>query len=340
MLEEKIKIYVSREIEDIITKDAESFEFFKRDGVTVNKNALLTRLIVNYSDLFHQKQEEMIDYMCEKLSAEGLKKGTYLLRLCAEMSERIQGMSSALAGGKFDRPLSIKPTKASAPTISYIEQVCLYGASLSEHFRNMLASYASLPQDEREKIIFKAEYEAIESAIEKRKKIFLTMSNKKSPSVTVSPYKITSSREELHVYLLAVSANKGASPIRLSRITSVTVLNEQAEFTEQDTSILERMLKYGPQFIYRKDEPQAIVELTERGVEKFRKLYVHRPIPDKVEGNRYYFSCSHFQLLNYFVRFGEDAYVIEPKRLRGDILHFYKRGVKYIYSRQDGEAPR
>ncbi|MBQ8739523.1 MAG: hypothetical protein IJZ04_08510 [Clostridia bacterium] len=35
------------------------------------------------------------------------------------------------------------------------------------------------------------------------------------------------------------------------------------------------------------------------------------------------------KLFQYFVRFGDDAYVVSPKKLRGDILHSrqaYKKG--------------
>ena len=335
MVSEKIKIYVSAELEAIVNKDTESFEFFKSNGVDLNRNALLTRLIVNYSESFHEKQRRMIDYMSARLERQGLKNDSTLKALCFEMSERLQNMHSTFASGKFDRPISIKPTRASAPTIQYIEGYCLYGASLSEHFRNMLASYASLPQDEREKIIFKGELEKILLAIEQKKKIFITMANHRS-TLVVSPCRLTSSKEELHVYLLAGSKD-GALPIRLSRIASVDILSEDAVITEAEAHIINKMVKYGPQFIYGAYEPQVIVELTHKGVDKFRKLYVHRPVPDKVEGNRYYFSCSYFQLLNYFLRFGEDAYIVEPKKLRLDIIHFFKRAVKKIYARQDAD---
>ena len=56
MIYDKIKIYVTAHIADILTKDTEAFEFFKKDGTTLNKNALLTRLIVNYSDEFRERK--------------------------------------------------------------------------------------------------------------------------------------------------------------------------------------------------------------------------------------------------------------------------------------------
>ena len=57
---EKLKIYVTRYIADIIEKDAEAFEFFKRDGITLNKNALLSQLIVNYHNKFSAEQDALL----------------------------------------------------------------------------------------------------------------------------------------------------------------------------------------------------------------------------------------------------------------------------------------
>ena len=63
MIYDKIKIYVTAHVADILTKDTEAFEFFKKDGTTLNKNALLTRLVVNYSDEFREKENELFHYL-------------------------------------------------------------------------------------------------------------------------------------------------------------------------------------------------------------------------------------------------------------------------------------
>ena len=44
---EKLKIYVTPRIAQILLKDTEGFEFYKTDVSTLNRNALLTKLIVN-----------------------------------------------------------------------------------------------------------------------------------------------------------------------------------------------------------------------------------------------------------------------------------------------------
>ena len=63
---DKIKINVTAHTAAILQKDAEAFEFFKKDGRTLNKNALLTRLIVNYDETFRAKEHELFSYLKKK----------------------------------------------------------------------------------------------------------------------------------------------------------------------------------------------------------------------------------------------------------------------------------
>ena len=329
-MEEKIKIYVTREVERILDKDAESFEFYKPSG-KLNRNALLTRLIVNYSEEYHARKSEMIDYIAEKLAAEGFA-ATYNNRaLIGEITEHVQRTASPLTVGKFDCPISLKPTRESAPVIAYIEGCLLGSVSLSEYFRNMFSAYATLSQDKRERIIFKEECEALERAIANKKQVFITLRNANRSTLTLSPYALCNTKEELHGYLVAASAKemRGTS-LRLSRVVSVKELPADAVFTDGCVAVMEKMLRYGPQFMYGRADEEAVIELTEKGKALFRKMYVHRPVPDRIEGDLYYFSCSHIQLRQYFVRFGEEAFVHKPMRLRADIFYFHKRAVKRI----------
>ena len=60
--------------------------------------------------------------------------------------------------------------------------------------------------------------------------------------------------------------------------------------------------------------------------EKFKKIYLHRPTPVRIEDNIYIFRCSYAQAIQYFCRFGNDAYVVSPRRVRDEIQYFYKKG--------------
>ena len=82
MIYDKIKIYVTASIAETLRKDAESFEFFKRDGRTINKNALLTRLIVNYFDEYREHRTNLLDYLEKTLSTASQLRETAVHSLC------------------------------------------------------------------------------------------------------------------------------------------------------------------------------------------------------------------------------------------------------------------
>ena len=333
---EKIKIYVTERIANILEKDAEGFEFFKKDGRTVNKNALLTNLVINYHNDFSQKQAEFLTFLKNKISSSTQVNEHTLNELCFDLCEKINERNAAPNGEKFDKPISLKPTKESEPIIDYIERYCLAGRTVSEYFRSMFSSYAALPQDKRELIIFKQQYDAVLKAIKEKKRIFITTRWGYSQKTECAPYAVANSKEEMHCYILV--ANKSCSPIRLSRIVSVTQLATDAGFTQKQIELFEKMKTYGPQFIYGANEEEVLVELTARGINKFKRIYVHRPIPVKVENNYYYFNCSHFQIVQYFIRLGADAKIIYPQRVRDQIYNFHRRTLaRYSKKKPDGE---
>ena len=95
-----------------------------------------------------------------------------------------------------------------------------------------------------------------------------------------------------------------------------------------------RMIEYGPQFIYKPYEKEVLIELTTKGIDKYKHMYVHRPIPIKVDNNHYFFHCSHSQIIQYFVRFGAEAKVIYPQSVRDEIISFHKKALlKYTGKR-------
>ena len=62
-------------------------------------------------------------------------------------------------------------------------------------------------------------------------------------------------------------------------------------------------------------------------MDKFRKIYVHRPVPTRVENNNFYFECAYTQLVQYFVRFGSDAKIIYPQSVRDEVYNFHRRAL-------------
>lgn len=318
---DKIKIYLPFKVAEVIDKDAEAFEFFKKDGITPNRNALLTNLILNYGEAFERERKRLEGLIAAKLKRDDRALAGELCQLVAEAAYA-RGESS----GKFEATISLKPTRQSEGAIEYIENYLLAGRSLSEYFRAMFSSYASLPQDRREAIIFKPQYEAIEGAIKEQRRVFITTSGGRGKGFELAPYAIASSKEELHLYVIVMCG--ATTTVRLSRIASVKVLESEAQFTEKQLETARKMIKYGPQFFYGSNDGEACVRLTARGLEKWKKIYVHRPLPDRVEGNLMWFNCSHIQLEQYFLRFGADAEILYPESVRKELHNFHSAAAK------------
>ena len=48
-------------------------------------------------------------------------------------------------------------------------------------------------------------------------------------------------------------------------------------------------------------------------------------MPEKIEGDLYYFNCSHNQVSHYFKRFGKDAMIIAPIGLAYMMKKYYHK---------------
>ena len=132
-------------------------------------------------------------------------------------------------------------------------------------------------------------------------------------------------------YLLAEYDDKAYS-FRISRITQVVMLNEECKISNDIKRILDKMVLYGPQFAISKEQ-EICVELTERGMMMFKKVYLHRPKPIRIEGNRYYFECSSNQIFQYFCRNGKHAFIVSPKELQDEMERNYHMALR-MYQRR------
>ena len=321
-MEAKIKIYIPENVYNILLKDMERFEICKKDG-SLNKNEFYNTLIVNYYEQYQDNRSSFFEHIRKTI-----KEGSHSSRLeIDDMAYRILQFvdikTNQLDSQKSEVALSMKPTKKSSNAISFIEHCCLNGSTLSNYFRNMFASYTMLPQDKRERIIFKNSFELIEKAIENNRKIYFETAGKDAAHIA-SPYAICNSKEELFNYLLA-DYNDYPFSFRISRLEKIAVLNEPRQFKENNISIFEKMIKNGPQFAYKinKEAEEIEVELSDKGKQMYKAIYLHRPQYTRIEGNRYYFECSLQQAYQYFARFGSNAIVTSPSYLTEDLHRLY-----------------
>jgi hypothetical protein len=219
--------------------------------------------------------------------------------------------------------INLKPTKLSEKQILFIENNLINNNSISSFYRNLFNSYSHTPQNYRELIIFKENYELLNESIIKERKVSITLKNGDTIN-NASIYKIEHSKEELFNYVLLENSNNKPNTIRLSKIKYVSILNSKREISNEVSSIFERQIKYGVEYpFYSSSEEEVVIKLSEKGKNLFKSMYLYRPIPDKVEDNLYYFNCSHNQIIHYFKRFGYDAIIVSPSHLTEKMHNYY-----------------
>jgi hypothetical protein len=149
---EKYKIYLSEDIKTRLTNDAELFEFYKKDG-SVNLNAFLKILIVNYFDQYRNEKEKLLNSIRQDISN--------IISISDKDSEKLADrIVNTYLKGDFEKAekstaITLTVSGESYDIIGIIENNLLKDSSLSGYLKDMFVSYLSIPRSNREIIIFK-----------------------------------------------------------------------------------------------------------------------------------------------------------------------------------------
>ena len=315
---EKIKINLDKDTLIKLNNDMLSFKFYKENN-QVNKNGFLNTLLHNYFPIY------------DKLTTNSINKYNKIISLHITNKEQSQKIVNSLISqdelfsfnkdSHLESSLSFKPNNINKRIISIIINKYTDNQSISSFFRNMISHYLQLPQYKREQIIYANNYELIQEAIESKRKITLCINKE---NIIVSPYKITTSNEELYNYLICLTENKNKAimSFHLYKIDYAYLSQEIVCFNNEDSKALEKIATSNPQFPYYQTK-NTIIELTKAGTKMFENKYLNRPSPYKIENNTYYFDCSYNQIVNYFFPFAKNAKIIEPIELKETIKKMY-----------------
>ncbi len=184
---EKYKIYLTEDMKSRLASDAELFEFTKNDG-TVNLNAFLKELLVNYYDQYKSRKETLLATILSDLGEfssisdedAGLIAdkiiNTYM-RSDRLSNERSVALTLTVSGRSFD-------------IMKSIENNMLSNISLSKYINDMFSSYLSFPRNNREMIIFKDTFSELNAAIRKNSVITFSSSSAEGKVFSVMPYMI------------------------------------------------------------------------------------------------------------------------------------------------------
>ena len=253
-----------------------------------------------------------------------------------DILEELEGLYNYKIDDKTNRShgyyISFRPSKKLEDLYNEIEENELKNNTISNYFRNIFNSYARLPQDERERIIFKDELKIIESAITNKKMINIKLNN---TMLELIPYEVVRTNDELYNYLIAgIKIKSGFKFISLHLYKCIHIVKTKKSFelSDEEKEQFNSILVYGPREVERRTVKTKI-KLTENGIKKYKSMYLNRPIPTEIDGNIYTFNCSHDNLFLYFSRFGVDAEILEPLNLRNQVIAFHRKAYnKYINS--------
>lgn len=326
---EKYKIYVPEDIRTRLINDAELFEFQKKDG-TVNLNAFLKELLVNYFDQYRIKKEQLWNDLLDDLESQG----SISKRDAEALAERIINVYMKNDDYRADRNCAITLTVSgrSLDVMRSIENNLLSEKSMSQYVCDLFISYLSIARNSREVIIFRDKFEALGEAIRKRNVVTFTSTTAPNLTFQIKPYLIAASKEEQCNYLLCTDVRQGFyRSFRVSRIQALYTTSQCFDEDREEREKIQEIARRSPQSASKAVE--ARVFLTEQGIQKFRVIVKNRPDVLRKEGNTYYFQWPGRQLEDYFSRFGQDAIILSPKDCRDSMRSFYKKALE-AYSDQ------
>ncbi len=322
---EKYKIYLSEDMKSRLINDAELFEFTKKNE-SVNLNAFLKTLIVNYFDRYRHDSEKLMANILQDLTSIT----SISDRDAARLADKIVSTyikNDLFQSGKSSA-VTLTVSGSSYEIIKIIENNLLKDTSLSQYLKDMFNSYLSIPRSEREAIIFNDTYEDITRALKEHKILsFTNTTSGDDLSYLVEPYVIAPSKEEQCNYLICMDRNsRKPRTFRISRLRSVFVTADTFPIDPEIQKELREKAIRSPHSVSL--TVQAVIRLNKYGVRKFKAITKNRPIVSKIEGDLYYFDWPELQLEEYFKRFGRDAIVIKPESLKEKIKKFYYYGLR------------
>ena len=244
---EKIKVNLSYLTYSTIINDAEAFLIYKANG-EINKNEIFNRIVANLAtEEFNNKIAKKNKYkeLLSKYVDDSNKLNTIIDNI-----ELIEANNKVKRSEVYDQIVMIRPTKMYEDIFNKIIYNYLDNLSISAYFRNLFDYYASLNQDEREKVIFKNQLDSINEAIKNGITIKTKMINN---IVDFHVYKVVTTKEKMFNYVLGViqTANdrRKTISIHLNKIDTVVLSNKLINLYKNEINMLDHMIERGAQYI-------------------------------------------------------------------------------------------
>lgn len=203
-----------------------------------------------------------------------------------------------------------------------------------EYVSRILEIYAKKAYYERERIFYKECIEKAEAARDGGKLLELRY---RGTTKRVYPFDIRVDEWSSYNYLIGTEITDDGRKIidlRIAYISDYELANSEANARSPfpRAEIERKISECGVQFI--SEEPVTIkVKLTEPGKDMYNHMVFMRPVITSADASDIYtFKCSEKQARYYFFKFGKEAEIIEPEKLRNEFRADYEAAAELYKS--------
>lgn len=202
----------------------------------------------------------------------------------------------------------------------------------SKYLKALLEEYVRLSPSERERVYYSSVVQQLEAAMESGCLLEIKSGGRQ---YFVKPYNVMADRFNSHLYLVGFSKQTdkptdqlSIASFRISRLEQVKQKKHSGKLSVDEKRMVEKQLhQVGVQYLVGSSD-QIQVRLTPEGREAFLQRSYMRPMPEKIEGDVYYFNCTQMQIRNYFISFGKDAKILKPESLQETFAHIYREAAE------------
>ena len=200
----EIQVRMPKSMKQVLMQDAELFELKTNSGIP-NCSELVRCIVRNYNELFSERMDDLVDRLNSRLnefsdiSIENKRELSYIFMEIMSGSDIEENISGTRISIKLDEDLYDIITSQSKN----------YAIEKSAYIRGIIQEYLSLTRYEREKIIFKENYDIIKHAKNKRHLLSFSTKTSDTSDLLVEPYEISPSTDEQCGYLLCRNVENG-----------------------------------------------------------------------------------------------------------------------------------
>ncbi len=225
-----------------------------------------------------------------------------------------------------------------------------YGGIPGRFLKAVIEEYARKPQYEREGIILRDTIEELQSCIDAKQLVVITLNGTNRSRHEVRPYLICCDAGRNYHYFVGMTHKVGTqyperiASYRISRISTMKRSHARSGkiTTDQAREIEQKLSNDGVQFLLQ-DSETIWVRLTEQGKKMYDSQAHLRPFFSECKALSdgswsYTFDCTQMQAEFYFFKFGSDAIIEHPPELKEKFLNKYKMAVAF-YQQQPGPFP-